>query len=50
MERLPSIGLRGRRVIAIAFILLGALTITYFAVYRGTGSELRQRTEADLRA
>ena len=48
MERLPSIGLRGRLAIAIAFILLGALTITYFAVYRGTGSELRQRTEADL--
>ena len=48
MERLPSIGLRGRLAIAIAFILLAALTVTYFAVYRGTGSELRQRTEADL--
>ncbi len=48
MSRLPSIGLRGRLAIAIAFILLGALTVTYFAVYRGTGTELRQRTEADL--
>ena len=48
MDRLPSIGLRGRLAISIAFILLAALTVTYFAVYRGTGSELRQRTETDL--
>ncbi|MGK2956375.1 MAG: ATP-binding protein [Solirubrobacterales bacterium] len=48
MRRLTSIGLRGRLAISIALILLAALAVTYVAVYRGTGSELRDRTEADL--
>ena len=48
MRRLPSIGLRGRLAISIALILLAALGATYLAVYRGTGAELRDRTETDL--
>lgn len=48
MRRPPPIGLRGRLAISIALILLAALAVTYVAVYRGTGSELRDRTETDL--
>ncbi len=48
MNRLPSFGLRGRLAISIAVIMLVALGVTYVAVYRGTGSDLRSRTEADL--
>lgn len=48
MPRLPAIGLRGRLAISIALILLAALAVSYAAIYRGTGSELRDRTESDL--
>lgn len=41
-------GLRGRLAISISLILLVALGVTYFAVYQGTGAELRDRTESDL--
>lgn len=45
---MPAIGLRARLAISISLILLVALAATYFAVYQGTGSELRDRTENDL--
>ena len=48
MRRVPSPGLRGKLALSIAFIVLAALAFTYVAVYRGTGSELRQNTESDL--
>ncbi|MGK2931590.1 MAG: ATP-binding protein [Solirubrobacterales bacterium] len=41
-------GLRGRLAISISLILLVALGVTYLAVYKGTGSELRDRTENEL--
>lgn len=46
--RQPAAGLRARLAISISLILLVALGVTYFAVYQGTGSELRDRTENDL--
>jgi len=46
--RLPRPGLRGKLALSIVLVLLGALAFTYFAVYRGTGSELEKRTETDL--
>lgn len=48
IKRLPAIGLRGRLAFSIALIILLALGITYVAVYRGTGTDLRQQTETDL--
>lgn len=48
MSRLPGIGLRGRLAASIALIMAVALGITYVAVYRGTGSDLRDQTDADL--
>lgn len=48
MKSGPAFGLRGRLAISIALIMLAALAVTYAAVYRGTGSELRNRTQADL--
>jgi signal transduction histidine kinase len=48
MGRFPAIGLRGRLAISIALILAVALGVTYVAVYRGTGADLRQQTESDL--
>lgn len=48
MKSRPALGLRGRLAISIALIMLAALAVTYAAVYRGTGSELRDRTEKDL--
>lgn len=46
--KLKAPGLRGRLAISISLILLVALGVTYLAVYKGTGSELRDRTETDL--
>jgi signal transduction histidine kinase len=48
MRRLPPIGLRGRLAVSIAVIMAVALAITYVAVYRGTGSDLRDQTDTDL--
>jgi len=48
LKRVWPIGLRGRLAISIALIMLLALGITYVAVYRGTGSDLRNQTEAGL--
>ena len=45
---MPHPGLRGKLAISIALVLLIALGVTYFAVYRGTGSELKDRTESEL--
>lgn len=45
---IPRPGFRGKLAIAIALVLFLALGITYLAVYRGTGSELENRTENDL--
>ena len=44
------IGLRGRLALSIAAIVVAALTVTFFAVYRATGSQLRSRIDRDLRA
>jgi signal transduction histidine kinase len=46
--RLPALGLRGRLAISIAVIIVTAFVVTYVAVYRGTGSDLRQQTDDDL--
>ena len=46
--RIPRPGLRGKLALSIALVLLAALGITYLAVYRGTASELENRTESDL--
>ncbi len=43
-----AIGLRGRLAASIAVILLAALAVTFVAVYRGTGSDLRGRIDDDL--
>ena len=43
-----SPGLRARLAAAIVLIVLVALGIAFFAVYRGTESELQNRTEDDL--
>ena len=40
-----AIGLRGRLAASIAVILLAALAVTFVAVYRGTGSDLRGGAE-----
>ncbi len=48
MGHLNAIGLRGRLAISIALIMAVALGITYVAVYRGTGSDLRDQTDTDL--
>jgi signal transduction histidine kinase len=42
------IGLRGRLALSIAAIVVAALTVTFFAVYRATGSQLRSRIDRDL--
>ncbi len=44
------IGLRGRLALSIAAIVIAALAVTFFAVYRATGSQLRSRIDRDLRA
>jgi two-component system, OmpR family, sensor kinase len=44
------LGLRGRLALSIAAIIIAAIAITFFAVYRGTGSALRGRIDRDLRA
>jgi HAMP domain-containing protein len=44
------IGLRGRLALSIAAIVVAALTVTFFAVYRATGSQLRSRIDRDLGA
>ncbi len=44
------IGLRGRLALSIAAIVAAAFAVTFFAVYRATGSQLRSRIDRDLRA
>ncbi len=44
------IGFRGRLAISIAAIVVSAFAITFVAVYRTTGAELRSRIDRDLRA
>ena len=46
--KIPRPGLRGKLALSIALVLLVALGATFFAVYRGTASELENRTESDL--
>jgi signal transduction histidine kinase len=46
--KLPGIGLRGRLALSIAVIIAVALAVTYVAVYRGTGADLREQTDTDL--
>ncbi len=46
--KLPTPGLRGKLALSICLVLLGALVVTFFAVYRGTGAELEDRIEAEL--
>jgi two-component system OmpR family sensor kinase len=43
------VGIRGRLAAAIALILVAALSLTFFAVHRGTESELNHRIDDDLR-
>jgi two-component system OmpR family sensor kinase len=47
--RLPGLRLRGRLTLLIAVIVIAAGTITFVAVYRGTGATLRGDVEKDLR-
>ena len=49
-ERPARLGLRGRLALSIAAIVVVGFAITAFAVYRGTGSELRDRIDSDLAA
>jgi two-component system, OmpR family, sensor kinase len=49
-ERPARLGLRGRLALSIAAIVVIAFVITAIAVYRGTGSELRDRIDSDLSA
>jgi two-component system, OmpR family, sensor kinase len=50
--RRPSrrLGLRGRLALSIVAIVFAAFAVTFIAVYRGTGSELRTRIDSELRA
>jgi two-component system, OmpR family, sensor kinase len=41
-------GTRARLVSAIALIVLSALVVTFIAVYRGTGADLRSQVDRDL--
>jgi signal transduction histidine kinase len=47
-RRLLPAGLRAQLALAIALITALALGLTFFAVYRGTGSRLQDRIDADL--
>ena len=49
-ETSDRIGLRGRLALSIAAIVVAALSVTFFAVYRATGSQLRSRIDRDLGA
>jgi two-component system OmpR family sensor kinase len=42
-------GIRGRLAASIALILVASLSLTFFAVHRGTESELNHRIDDDLR-
>jgi two-component system, OmpR family, sensor kinase len=44
------IGLRGRLALSIAAIVVLAFVVTFVAVYRTTGAQLRSRIDRDLRA
>ncbi len=48
--RLIGLDLRGRLALSIAAIVIAAFAVTFFAVYRGTGSALRGRIDRELRA
>jgi two-component system OmpR family sensor kinase len=48
-ERLRLSGLRARLTVSIAAILVAAVGITFFVIYRGTGSTLRARVDTELR-
>jgi signal transduction histidine kinase len=41
-------GIRGKLATAIVLVVAVALGVAFLAVYQGTGSELRERTEGDL--
>jgi len=47
--RRARIGLRGRLALSIAAIVIVALAVIFFAVYRATGTQLRARIDRDLR-
>lgn len=49
MVRRPALQLRGRLALLIGAIVIVAGTITFVAVYRGTGATLRAELETDLR-
>jgi two-component system, OmpR family, sensor kinase len=48
-RRLLPAGLRAQLALAIALITALALALSFLAVYRGTGSDLRNRIDEDLR-
>jgi signal transduction histidine kinase len=51
MSRVPRRqSLRWRLAVAIAAILIVAVGITFLAIYRGTGAQLRAQTDRELRA
>jgi two-component system, OmpR family, sensor kinase len=43
------VGLRGRLAFSIAAIVIAAFAVTFYAVYKTTGSQLRSRIDRDLR-
>ncbi|HWK28720.1 MAG TPA: HAMP domain-containing sensor histidine kinase [Solirubrobacter sp.] len=47
-RRLVPGGLRAQLALAIALVTAVALTVSFVAVYRGTGARLRDRIDADL--
>jgi two-component system OmpR family sensor kinase len=47
-ERLLSIGLRGRLAAAVAVVVLICTGISFLAVYRGTGAQLREQIDHEL--
>jgi two-component system, OmpR family, sensor kinase len=47
-QRLPSIGLRGRLAVAVTAVVLVCTGITFIAVYRGTGTQLRNQIDHEL--
>jgi two-component system OmpR family sensor kinase len=49
-ERLLSVGLRGRLAAAVAAVVLACTGITFLAVYRGTGTRLRNDINRELGA
>ena len=48
-ELVQRAGLRARLIALIAALLIAALAVTGLLVYRGTGAQVRQAVDADLR-